>query len=519
MTKSLGWKIGLILLVIVFSIVMFYPPKDKIKLGLDLKGGMHLVMQVITDEAIKIQTDQNITQLKSQLNDSSIKYEAITRKDINKFEVSGISYEDEGNIKDILDDYFKDWNSVFANYRVTLTLRPNIERQMREQSVNQALETIRNRIDEFGVSEPVIQKELLSEDRILIQLPGIDDPARVKDLIKSTAMLTYREVVAGPFPTEADALKEYNNTLPEGLVILKEKTSRAERRSENGYYVLKSGVIVSGNDVKNARRGTDDYGGPAVSFSLNSRGTKQLEKYSAANIGKKMAIVLDERVIVVATIQTRLSYDNRITGGFTQEYVDDLVLKLRSGALPAPLKPLFERTIGPSLGADSIRKGIFAAIVGLILVVLFMLVYYKAAGINSVLALALNMVIMMGVLAYFKATLTLPGIAGIILTIGMAVDANVLIFERIKEDLRAGKSPKSAIDSGFKKAFSTILDANLTTVIAAIFLFQFGTGPIKGFSVTLIIGIAASMFTAVFVSRVIFDLVYGKRKKLQKLSI
>jgi preprotein translocase subunit SecD len=519
MTKSLGWKIGLILLVIVFSIVMFYPPKDKIKLGLDLKGGMHLVMQVITDEAIKIQTDQNITQLKSQLNDSSIKYEAITRKDINKFEVSGISYEDEGNIKDILDDYFKDWNSVFPNYRVTLTLRPNIERQMREQSVNQALETIRNRIDEFGVSEPVIQKELLSEDRLLIQLPGIDDPARVKDLIKSTAMLTYREVVAGPFPSEADALKEYNNTLPEGLVILKEKTSRAERRSENGYYVLKSGVIVSGNDVKNARRGTDDYGGPAVSFSLNSRGTKQLEKYSAANIGKKMAIVLDERVIVVATIQTRLSYDNRITGGFTQEYVDDLVLKLRSGALPAPLKPLFERTIGPSLGADSIRKGIFAAIVGLILVVLFMLVYYKAAGINSVLALALNMVIMMGVLAYFKATLTLPGIAGIILTIGMAVDANVLIFERIKEDLRAGKSPKSAIDSGFKKAFSTILDANLTTVIAAIFLFQFGTGPIKGFSVTLIIGIAASMFTAVFVSRVIFDLVYGKRKKLQKLSI
>jgi preprotein translocase subunit SecD len=326
-------------------------------------------------------------------------------------------------------------------------------------------------------------------------------------------------VVAGPFPSEADALKEYKNTLPEGLVILKEKTSRAERRSENGYYVLKSGVIVSGNDVKNARRGTDDYGGPAVSFSLNSRGTKQLEKYSAANIGKKMAIVLDERVIVVATIQTRLSYDNRITGGFTQEYVDDLVLKLRSGALPAPLKPLFERTIGPSLGADSIRKGIFAAIVGLILVVLFMLVYYKAAGINSVLALALNMVIMMGVLAYFKATLTLPGIAGIILTIGMAVDANVLIFERIKEDLRAGKSPKSAIDSGFKKAFSTILDANLTTVIAAIFLFQFGTGPIKGFSVTLIIGIAASMFTAVFVSRVIFDLVYGKRKKLQKLSI
>ena len=519
MNKSLGWKIALILLVIGFSIFMFYPPKEKIKLGLDLKGGMHLVLEVITDDAIKIQTDQNIEQLKSLLKESSIAFDQIVRKEINKFELNGISYENQENIKDILDDYFRDWNYAFSTNRVTLTLRQNIEMQMRDQSVDQALETIRNRIDEYGVSEPVIQKELLSEDRLLVQLPGIDDPARVKDLIKSTAMLTYHEVVAGPFPSEEDALKEYNNQLPDDLMVLREKISRAERRTERGFYVIKKRVIVSGNDIKNARRGTDDYGGPAVSFSLNSKGTKQLEKYSAANIGKKMGIVLDDRVIVVATIQTTLSYDNRITGGFTTEYVDDLVLKLRSGALPAPLKPLFERTIGPSLGADSIRKGLVAAITGLILVILFMLFYYRAAGINSIVALLLNIIILMGVLAYFKATLTLPGIAGIILTIGMAVDANVLVFERIKEDLRLGKSPKSAIDSGFKKAFVTIFDANLTTIIAAIFLFQFGTGPIKGFSVTLIIGIAASMFTAVFVSRVIFDLIYGKRKKLQKISI
>jgi preprotein translocase subunit SecD len=519
MKKSMTWKIVLIILVIGFSIFLSYPPKEKIRLGLDLKGGIHLVLQVITDDAIKIQTDQNIAQLKSLLNESSIKFEKISRKDINKFELSGIAYEDEGNIKDILDDYFRDWNYTFSTSRVTLTIRPNIEMQMRDQSVNQALETIRNRIDEYGVSEPVIQKELLSEDRLLIQLPGIDDPGRVKDLIKSTAMLTYHEVVSGPFPSQEAALKEYNNALPEDFIILKEKLSRSERKTEKGFYVLNNRVIVSGNDIKNARRGTDDYGGPAVSFSLNSKGTKQMEKYSAANIGKKMAIVLDERVIVVATIQTTLSYDNRITGGFTAEYVDDLVLKLRSGALPAPLKPLFERTIGPSLGADSIRKGIIAAVTGLILVMLFMLFYYKAAGINSIVALTLNIVILMGVLAYFRATLTLPGIAGIILTIGMAVDANVLIFERIKEDLRLGKSPKSALDSGFKKAFVTIFDANLTTIIAAIFLFQFGTGPIKGFSVTLIIGIAASMFTAVFVSRVIFDLVYAKKKKLQKISI
>jgi len=515
MKKSMGWKIGLIVLVIGFSVVMFTPPSEKINLGLDLKGGMHLILEVQTSEAIRIQTDQSVAQLKSLLGESSIKFENVSRKDINQIEITGTQYEDERNIRDILDDDFSDYTSVQAGPNYTLSLRPNIEMRMREQAVNQALETIRNRVDEKGVSEPVIQKEGLSGDRILVQLPGIDDPASVKALIKNTAMLEWRHVVNGPYQSEEDALKEYGGTLPDDLSIVKTNP----RRMDKAFYVLKAAPVVTGKDLKNARRSQDSYGAPAVGFSFNSQGAGKFEKYTAANIGKRLSIVLDGRIESVATIESAISYDGIIQGRFTVQEVDDLVLVLRSGALPASVKELEQRTIGPSLGADSIRKGIMAAGVGLALVMLFMLFYYKGAGINSVVALILNIVILMGILAYFGATLTLPGIAGIILTIGMAVDANVLIFERIKEDLRAGKSPKSAIDSGFKKAFVTIFDANLTTIIAAIFLFQFGTGPIKGFSVTLIIGIVASMFTAVFVSRVIFDLIYERKKKLQKISI
>jgi preprotein translocase subunit SecD len=355
----------------------------------------------------------------------------------------------------------------------------------------------------------------MAGDKLLIDLPGIDNPERVKTLIKSTAMLEFRSVVSGPFQTEEAALKDYNGQLPEDLEIVRTNP----RRLDKGFYVLKAATVVPGKDLKGAHRAQDQYGAPAVGFSFNSQGAAQFEKFTAANIGKLLSIVLDDRIESVATIQDVISGDGIIHGRFTVDEVDDIVLVLRSGALPAPLKYIEERTIGPSLGADSIRKGLMACLGGILLVVLFMLVYYRAAGLNSILALLLNMLILMGIMAYFKATLSMPGIAGIILSIGMAVDANVLIFERIREELTAGKSPKSAIDAGFKKAFWTIFDSNLTTVISAVFLFQFGTGPIKGFAVTLIIGIAASMFTAIFVSRVIFDLTYGRRKKLSKISI
>lgn len=512
MKKSMGWKVGLILAVIVFSVWMFYPPKDKINLGLDLKGGMHLILEVQTDEAIRIQTDQSVEQLKSSLKTDGIKFEKVKRVGVNKIEIIGTSFDDERMIKDILEDDFRDWRITYSSNRIIMALRPNVEMKMRDQSVDQALQTIRNRVDEFGVAEPVIQKEGLSGDRLLVQLPGVDDPARVKSLIKSTAMLEWKHVVAGSFPSKEDALGKYGGNLPDDLVILKEKGSKS-------FYVLRAASVVTGKDLKTARSSVDEYGAPAVGFSLNSRGARKFEKYTSKNIGQRCAIILDNRVLLAPSISTVISGDGIITGRYTSDEVNDMVLMLRSGALPAPMKYLEERTIGPSLGADSIRKGLYACITGLIFVLIFMLIFYKGAGINSNVALILNIIILMGILSYFKATLTLPGIAGVILTIGMAVDANVLIFERIKEDIRFGKSPKSAIESGFKKAFLTIFDANLTTIIAAIFLYQFGTGPIKGFSVTLIIGIAASMFTAVFVSRVIFDLTYGKRKKLKKISI
>jgi preprotein translocase subunit SecD len=515
MDKSLTWKIGLIVAVIALSIFLLYPPKDKINLGLDLKGGMHLIMEVVTDEALAIQTDMSAAQLRGLFKDGSIQYDKIARKNFNKIEITGTLMSDERKIKDILDDDFRDWTYTVGGNLVSLALRPNIEQQLRDQSVDQALETIRNRVDEFGVAEPTIQKEGLAGDKILIELPGIDNPERVKGLIKSTAMLEFHLVVGGPFQTEEAALAEYKGQLPDDLEIVRTNP----RRLDKGFYVLKAATVVPGKDLKRASRAQDEYGAPAVGFSFNSQGAAQFEKFTAANIGKLLSIVLDDRIESVATIETMISGDGIIKGRFTVDEVDDLVLVLRSGALPAPLKYIEERTIGPSLGADSIRKGLMAALGGLLLVVLFMLVYYRAAGINSVLALLLNMLILMGIMAYFHATLSMPGIAGIILSIGMAVDANVLIFERIREELAAGKSPKSAIDAGFKKAFWTIFDSNLTTVISAVFLFQFGTGPIKGFAVTLIIGIAASMFTAIFVSRVIFELTYGRRKKLAKISI
>jgi preprotein translocase subunit SecD len=515
MFKTMGWKILLILAVIVFSVAMLYPPGEKINLGLDLKGGMHLVFSVETDEAIKMQTDNEVARLKKDLKELSIKYENVVRQGFDKIDIFGTVFEDEEKIKDLLGDVYKDWDYMFTSTGVTVSLRPNIEMQLKDQTVNQALETIRNRVDEFGVAEPVFQRQ--GGNHLLIELPGVSDKEkkRVMGLIKSTALLEFKKEAAGPFATEEEALKQYNGVLPEDLVIIKWSSGA----NVKGFSVMEAASVITGRDLKSARRSMDQWGGASVAFSLNSGGAAKFRTFTAANVGQKLAIILDNRIITDPVIQDVLSYDSVITGNFTNEEAEDLALKLRSGALPAPLKMEHEQIIGPSLGADSIRKGIYACSIGLLLVLIFMVSYYKAAGINSIVALVLNLVILMGVLAYFRATLTVPGIAGIILTIGMAVDANVLIFERIKEDLKLGKAPKSAIESGFKKAFITIVDANITTIIAAIFLFQFGTSSIKGFSVTLMIGIVASMFTAVFVSRVIFDLVYSQKKKLTKISI
>lgn len=514
MKKSLGWKIGLIIAVTVLSIVLFIPPREKISLGLDLKGGMHLVFAVDTDKAIQKQTDNNVQRLKSRLKELSLKFQDVVRQGINKIEVNGTIYDHEKAIKDTLDDEFPDWTYAFLGDRVTLTLKELVERDLLDQTVSQALETISNRINEFGVAEPVLQK--IGDKQLLIELPGVSDKEkdRVMSLIKSAAVLELKKEEAGPFETEEEALKQYGGKLPEDLVIVKHASSDIK-----GYSVLRAESVITGRELKSAHLGRDEYGGPAVSFSLNAQGAKRFQAFTAANIGKKLAIVLDDRIISDPVVNSVIAYDGIIQGRFTTDEASDLALKLRSGSLPAELRLQHEQIIGPSLGADSVRKGLITCLAGFFIVVIFMLWYYRGAGVNAIIALFLNLLILMGVLAYFRATLTLPGIAGIILTMGMAVDANVLIFERIKEDLKIGKAPKSAIDSGFKKAFITILDSNLTTIISAAFLFQFGTSAIKGFAVTLVIGIAASMFTAIFVSRALFDLVYSGRKKLTRISI
>jgi preprotein translocase subunit SecD len=527
MNKTFGWRLAVTILAIAFCVIMLlYVPKaeagkrsDKqmfnLNLGLDLKGGMHLTLRVVTDDAIRMLNDQAVMQLRDQLKDASIAFESVKPKEINSFEIRGTKYEDERKIRDILDDDYRDWSYTASGEIFFARFRPNVEQQLRDQAVDQALETIENRVNQFGVAEPVIQKE--GGDRILVQLPGVDDPERVKELINTTAMLEFKEVVGGPYATE-DAAYAENGGREKFSDELQVLPTHPVRMGEKSFYVLKAAAAVGGRDLKNARRAQDEYGAPAVGFSFGSQGAAKFEKFTAANIGKRLSIVRDKKIQSVATIQDIISSDGIIHGRFTQQAVDDMVLVLKSGALPASMQFIEERTIGPSLGADSIRKGVTSVLAGFLLVVVFMIWYYRGAGLNAVAALFLNVVITLGIMAYFRATLTLPGIAGLVLSFGMAVDANVLVFERIKEELRAGKSIKSSIDAGFKKAFVTIFDSNLTTVIAAALLFQFGSGPVKGFAVTLIIGIVASMFTAVFVSRLIFDLVYSSRK-VQSLSI
>ncbi|MFQ6070895.1 MAG: protein translocase subunit SecD [Candidatus Aminicenantales bacterium] len=518
MSKKINWKVIVVLGVIALAVALAYPPGKKINLGLDLQGGMHLVFQVVTDDALNAETDLEITRLKEQLKKKSIDYEVISKGKIGTFQIQNINHEKERELRDILDEYFKEWDYSIVGTTVSMSLKPNVVQYLRDQAVNQARETISNRVDEFGVAEPVIQRQGLAGDRIIVELPGVENPQRVMNIIKTTAFLEWRLVKGGPAPDIETLLKDYGGKVPEGMEVMRGDPNRL-KGVEAGYYLVTDVAEITGNDLRSARRSIDEWNNPAVAFTFSPDAAKRFYKLTSENLGKPLAIILDKKIQQVATIEDRISDSGILRGQFTAEEAEDIALVLRAGALPATIKILENRTVGPSLGADSIRKGLSATVIALILVMLFMVFYYRLSGFNAITALALNIIILMGALSYFKATLTLPGIAGIILTIGMAVDANVLIFERIREELTLGRSVLGAVANGFSTAFRTILDANVTTIIAAIFLFQFGTGPIRGFAVTLIIGITASMFTAVFVSRMIFDLVLSRKKKGVKLSI
>lgn len=520
MRKHLRWKILVVVAVTVLAVILAYPPQKKINPGLDLKGGMHLVFQVVTDDAVNFETDLAVNRIREEFDKKDYQYDSITKNEINRFTITNIDPRQEEQIREeLLNKFFRSWNYNVSGRDIILTLDQSEEQYIRRQAVVQARETISNRIDQFGVAEPLIQTQ--GEDRIIIELPGVEDEERAKGIIKDQAVLEWKLVLAGPAESREALLEQYGGEIPEDAEILEEvEKDEEDNLRTTGYYVVTKVATVTGNDLRDARRTVDDWDRPAVSFSLNPDGAKRFEDITRKHTKELLAIVLDGRIISAPIIEDIIvGGSGIIRGRFSQEDAEDLALKLRAGALPASVRTLEERTIGPSLGADSIRKGLSSIVTALILVIIFMVFYYRLSGINAVIALILNIVILMGALAYFKATLTLPGIAGIILTVGMSVDANVLVFERIREELSSGKGVMSAIAAGFGRAFRTILDANITTIIAAVFLFQFGTGPLKGFAITLIIGITASMFTAVFVSRLIFDLTQSRKKKREKMSI
>ena len=521
MESKIVWRIVLIVVVVALCLWSLYPPGEKIHYGLDLSGGIHLVLQVQTDDAIKAELDDSAQRLVSRAREDGVELGQMESniEDLS-FTVGVPAETDVAVLREIAADWVPGYKANPGVGVWTFQLPPNMDRTVRDMAVRASLETIWNRVDQFGVAEPVIQRQGLESDRILVQLPGVDDPARVKDLISSTAFLEFQEVVGGPAPDRQSLIAGLGGTVPTDSEIVP-----GDRRDIDGqvigadYYVLKTAAIISGQELRSARRSQDEYGQPVVNFATQPHAADKFGQYTGSHIGTRMAIVLDNRVISAPVIESRIPGDGRITGNFTIEEAEDLALKLRAGALPATITYLEERTVGPSLGRDSVVRGVRAAVSGLLVVMLFMLVYYRLSGLNANIALILNIMILLGAMAYFGATLTLPGIAGVILTIGMAVDANVLIFERIREELRVGKTVRAAIDTGFARAFGTILDANLTTLIAALFLFNFGTGPVKGFAVTLSIGILASVFTAVFVSRTLYMIVLAGRERVESLSI
>jgi preprotein translocase subunit SecD len=516
MKKDLRWKSILVLAIIILAVFLSYPPSEKIHLGLDLEGGMHLVLEVITEDALSIETGQEILRLEDQLKRKKLEYTTVSKDGISQFSIQGINLDQENAIKDLLDEFFRDWDYSITGNTVSVSLKPGAVNYLKDLSVRQAKETIQNRVDELGLAEPTIQRQGTG-NRIIVELPGVENPDRIKNIIKTTALLEWRLVLGGPAPDEETLLEALGGEIPSDAEIMRGDPER----TQGGYYLVSKVAPVTGRDLINARQSTNEWNNPAVLFTLNAEAGRRFYQFTSDNLNKPLSIILDGKIQEVATIQDRIPDRGIISGTYSIEEAEDLALILRAGPLPASVRYLEERSIGPSLGKDSIRKGLSANILAIIMIMVFMIFYYKLSGFNAVIALALNILILMGILSYFgeNAVLTLPGIAGIILTIGMAVDANVLVFERIREELTSGKSTRSSISAGFSRAFKTILDANVTTIIAAIFLFQFGTGPIRGFAVTLIIGITASMFTAIFVSRLIFDLTQSRKKKREKLSI
>ena len=499
----------------------------QIKLGLDLQGGTHLILQVQVQEAIAQETDQTVDRLTNQLRARNIRYDEVRRIDDTHIVVRNVPSDQLSDFRDLVSSQLQNsWDmspTAGEPSSYTLTLRQSAIAAIQEQTMQQSLETIERRINALGLTEPTIQRHGRKDNEILVQLPGEGDPSRAKAVIQAGGQLELKLVEdPSPYPSQTAALAAHGGVLPLGTELVPGRSeSRNPADTGEVWYVLSRTPVVTGRDLRGAteNRNTNNPGQWQVNFSLSAEGAHRFGPFTEQNVRRQMAIVLEHRVYSAPVINSRIDDQGFIEGNFSQESAHDLALVLRAGALPASIKYLEERTVGPSLGADSIRHGVQASILSLLVVMIFMLFYYRMSGGNAVLALVLNLVILLAVLAAFGAVLTLPSIAGVILTIGMGVDSNVLVFERIREELRNGKSPASAVQAGFDKAFLTIIDTHVTTVVSAFFLFLFGTGPIRGFAITLTIGLIANVFTAIYVSKTIFEYHLTKMDRQAELSI
>jgi len=512
-----------------------------INLGLDLKGGSHLVMRVKTDDYLKTLTENNAQAALTAAQDAKLPATSNSITAENGKYVVGIVVSDPAQSQSVIDEVKKkvdlsNWTESLDGNTITWSLPAQTQEVLKRQAVDQALKIIESRINAFGVKEPTLQKHgAESSGQILLQMPGVDDPERVKNLIGAESNLALMKIVSPPnpspvttYPTEDAAKQSLGGTIPPNRRILpyseRDEPTNATATDPNKqtkYVVVEYPAIVDGSELREAnaisRTGSDrDF---EIGFSLKPAGAAKFGDWTGKNIGNYMAVALNNEVKSAAYIKGQIFDQGQISGRFTKASAEDLALTLKSGALPAKIEYQEERTVGPSLGADSIRAGVEASVGGMIFVIIFMLFYYRGAGVNAVVALLLNMLLTMAALITIKSTLTLPGIAGLILGIGMAVDSNVLIFERIREELGAGKAVESAIEQGFDRAFITIIDTHITTILSSAILYLYGSGPIRGFAVTLVLGLLINLFSAVFVSRTIFMWVLEKKTKMESLSI
>jgi len=501
-----------------------------IHLGLDLQGGAHLILQVEVKEAVNASTDNVVARVQQDLKTANLSFTQVMKpQPMNRdlagkytgrpelVEIDGVAATNTNAVRSLLESKYGNEYDISGGSTTpfTLTMKSLVMKQLEEKTVQQAIETINERVNSLGVSEPKVAPYSLGANQVLVELPGVSDLEKVKQIINSTARLEIHAVAGGPYQDEATATASLGGTVPPDVML-----SRSNQDGRDSVYVLRRVAVVAGSDFRSADPGTDSNTGQrTVRFTLTNEAGERFYDYTSKNVNTSMAVVMGGSVREVANIESAIRDSGEIRGSFSQTEVENLSKLLRTGALPASLDYLEDRTVGASLGADSIKEGVTAAVVGVLLVMVFMLVYYRGSGINANLALLLNLIILLGFMGFSKATLTLPGIAGVILTIGMGVDSNVLIFERIREEMRSGKAASAAVDQGFAHAWITIVDTHVTTIVSAAILFLVGSGPVKGFAVTLTFGLLANLFTAVYVSRVIFDAHLNKLKPGEVVSI